>query len=59
MAAWVARVQRARHDFSHFVKTGGRKLLSDRATTGLGGLIAITAILLAVQAATGVGAFPL
>ena len=33
-------------------------MLSDRATTGLGGLIAITAILLAVQAATGVRGIP-
>ena len=49
---------RATH-FSHFVKSGGRTLLSDRATTGLGGLIVITTILLAVQLATGAGAFPL
>jgi hypothetical protein len=30
-----------------------------RATTGFGGLLAVTTILLAVQAATGITAFPL
>jgi hypothetical protein len=51
---------KARPDFRDFVnKTGGRTVLSDRATTGFGGLIAVTAILLAVQTVTGVGAFPL
>jgi len=38
---------------------GDDKVLSDRATTGFGGLIVVTAILLAVQAVTGTGAFPL
>src|SRR5688572_168063 len=39
--------------------SGGRKVLSYRATTGFGGLFAVTTILLAIQAITGVGAFPL
>jgi hypothetical protein len=38
---------------------GDGKVLSDRATTGFGGLIVVTAILLAVQAVTGAAAFPL
>jgi hypothetical protein len=38
---------------------GGQKVLSYRASTGFGGLFAVTAILLAVQAITGVPAFPL
>src|SRR5205085_5601191 len=38
---------------------GGQEVLSDRATTGFGGLIVITTILLAVQLVTGTGAFPL
>ena len=39
--------------------SGGFKVLSYRATTGFGGLFAVTTILLAIQAITGVGAFPL
>jgi hypothetical protein len=34
-------------------------MLSTRMTTGFGGLFAVTAILFAVQLATGVQAFPL
>jgi hypothetical protein len=38
---------------------GGLKVLSHRATTGFGGLIAVAAILLAAQIVSGVAAFPL
>jgi hypothetical protein len=41
------------------VNSGGQKVLSYRATTGFGGLIVVTAFLLAVQAVTGIAAFPL
>jgi hypothetical protein len=34
-------------------------VLSYRATTGFGGLIVVTAVLLATQLVTGIGAFPL
>jgi hypothetical protein len=34
-------------------------VLSDRATTGFGGLIVVTTILLAVQLVSGAVAFPL
>lgn len=34
-------------------------MLSDRTTTGFGGLFAVSAILLGVQLITGVMAFPL
>jgi hypothetical protein len=34
-------------------------VLSNRLTTGIGGLCVVTAILLVVQAASGVAAFPL
>jgi hypothetical protein len=48
---------------SHFERpfsaTGGQEVLSDKATTGFGGLIVITTILLAVQLVTGAAAFPL
>jgi hypothetical protein len=37
----------------------GAIMLSSRFTTGLGGLFVVTAVLLAVQVATGVQAFPL
>jgi len=37
----------------------GQQVLSYRATTGFGGLAAVTVILLAVQVITGVIAFPL
>ncbi len=39
--------------------SGDFKVLSYRATTGFGGLFAVTTILLAIQAVTGVPAFPL
>ena len=41
------------------VYSGGQKVLSYRATTGFSGLFVVTTILLAVQAITGVAAFPL
>ena len=44
---------------SHHLSDRGTTVLSDRATTGFSGLIAVTTILLAVQFVTGVGAFPL
>jgi hypothetical protein len=34
-------------------------VLAYRATTGFGGLVVVTTVLLAVQLVTGVGAFPL
>ena len=41
------------------VYSGGQKVLTYRATTGFGGLFVVTTILIAVQAITGVAAFPL
>jgi hypothetical protein len=37
----------------------GQTMFCDRARTGLGGMIAVTAILLLIQLISGVGAFPL
>ena len=39
--------------------SGGTDVFSDRIATGFGGLIVVTIILLAVQFASGVRAFPL
>ena len=37
----------------------GQIMFCDRARTGLGGMVAVTAILLLIQLISGVGAFPL
>jgi hypothetical protein len=37
----------------------GQHMFCDRARTGLGGMVAVTAILLLIQLISGVGAFPL
>lgn len=42
---------------SHLKK--GMKVLSSRAMTGIGGVIVVTALLLAMQLISGIQAFPL
>lgn len=37
----------------------GQQMFCDRARTGLGGMVAVTAILLLIQLISGVEAFPL
>jgi hypothetical protein len=37
----------------------GQTVLSYRASTGFGGLVVVTTVLLAIQAITGITAFPL
>jgi hypothetical protein len=53
----VTRKANGRHAFS--ADSGGRTVLSYRAGSGFGGLIVVTAILLGIQAISGVAAFPL
>jgi hypothetical protein len=48
---------KAEHRFTYEYR--GTDVLTHRASTGFGGLLVVTIILLAVQAVTGVGAFPL
>jgi hypothetical protein len=59
VAAAAHHAQRAISIQGIYESKRGLRVLRTRATTGLGGLIVVTAILLIVQAATGIGALPL